>query len=296
MTAKPSARFTSAFTLVAALTVAAPVAFQTPFRARTEIVAVDVLVKVKNVPVTSLTARDFELRDNGVVQQIDAVRADSVPVDLTLLVDASGSARNLLGEFSGDIRRVARLLRPDDRVRLLTFAGTTVQAFGFQPGHENLPLDRIESGSGATALDDALLLALAWVPEPRRRHLVAAFTDGGENASVVQRRQLIAAAVRAPALLYIVLRSSTGVVYPTIPAGTTSLYTLAAGTGGGLIRPEKSTAILDGFKLVFETFRSGYVLQYTPRGVSRDGWHDLVVTVTTPGKYEVTARKGYAGS
>lgn len=297
-------RLTGGLVVAVALVCAPRLGSQAPFRARTEIVTVDVLVKSRNLPVTGLTASDFELRDNGIVQQIDAVAAEAVPVDLTLVLDVSGSTWSLVDGFKADIRQIARLLRPQDQVRLLAFAGTTVQVFGFQPGDVELPLDRLDGGTGGTALDDALTLALAWVPEPKRRHLVAAFTDGGENASLVDRPALIAAATRAPALLHVVLprpvsgaySSSAGVLHlMPVTQGHNSLLAVAEATGGSLIVSEKSSRILDGFKLVFETFRSGYVLLFTPRGVGREGWHDLTVTVTTPGTFDVHARKGYAG-
>ena len=49
----------------------------TPFRTGVDAVRVDVLVTDGNVPITGLTARDFELFDNGVAQQIDAVTSTS---------------------------------------------------------------------------------------------------------------------------------------------------------------------------------------------------------------------------
>ena len=223
---------------------------QTSFRARTEVVTVDVLVKAGNVPVTGLTASDFELRDNGVVQQIDAVSADAVPVDLTLVLDVSGSTRSLIESFKADVRQIARLLRPQDQVRLLAFAGTTVQVFSFQPGDADLPLENLEAGGGLTALDDALTLALAWVPEPRRRHLVAAFTDGGENASLVNRAALVAAATRAPGLLHVVLprpmsaaySPSAGVVYLDFRTEKQDTLLAAAEATGGSLMPGSSGA------------------------------------------------------
>ena len=48
------------------------------FRARVDGVRVDALVTSDGRPVTGLTAADFELRDNGVVQQITVTpRSDS---------------------------------------------------------------------------------------------------------------------------------------------------------------------------------------------------------------------------
>jgi hypothetical protein len=49
------------------------------FRAGTDIVALDVSVRRRNQTVTGLTARDFELLDNGVPQRIVVERAETVP-------------------------------------------------------------------------------------------------------------------------------------------------------------------------------------------------------------------------
>src|SRR5262245_23295234 len=105
------------------------------FRGRTEVVVLDVLVKNAGVPVSDLVAADFEVRDNGVVQDVTATRADSVPVDLTLVLDVSSSARGLLDSFKNDVKRIAELLRPEDRVRLLSCGGFTTRVFDFQPGN-----------------------------------------------------------------------------------------------------------------------------------------------------------------
>jgi hypothetical protein len=47
------------------------------------------------------------------------------------------------------------------------------------------------------------------------------------------------------------------------------------------------------FRRVLDDYRSGYVLQYVPDGISPAGWHEITVTVTRPGKYDIRARKGY---
>jgi hypothetical protein len=44
----------------------------------------------------------------------------------------------------------------------------------------------------------------------------------------------------------------------------------------------------------YRQYRRGYLLQYQPAGVPREGWHDVKVEVTRPGKkYSVRARRGY---
>ena len=80
--------------LMTAAAIGAPVldAAQAVFRARTDSVAISASVKRGNDPVAGLTARDFMLTDNGVPQAIEAVTIESVPLDVTLFMDTSGSA------------------------------------------------------------------------------------------------------------------------------------------------------------------------------------------------------------
>src|SRR6266566_2685543 len=54
-------------------------------------VQVDVLVTEGRKPVGGLTAADFELRDNGVLQTIDLVDTSAVPVNAVLALDTSSS-------------------------------------------------------------------------------------------------------------------------------------------------------------------------------------------------------------
>ena len=110
------------------------------FRATTSTVVVNVNVRRGNAVVANLTATDFRLTDNGVTQPIDAVSIESMPIDVTLFLDTSGSTAGKLDEMQHDVQTVIAMLRPGDRFRLLTIgdsvdvsvpwvpAGTTVTA------------------------------------------------------------------------------------------------------------------------------------------------------------------------
>src|SRR5262249_51792974 len=67
---------------------------ETPvFRAEVGLVRDEVLVTRKGVPVRGLGTADFELRDDGEVQQLEPVLEEESPVDAALLLDASGSVK-----------------------------------------------------------------------------------------------------------------------------------------------------------------------------------------------------------
>ena len=77
----------------AALAIACGVAAygQQTFRSGVDAVRVDVLVMDGNRPVAGLTASDFELRDSGVVQPIESVAIEDVPLNVMLALDTSES-------------------------------------------------------------------------------------------------------------------------------------------------------------------------------------------------------------
>jgi hypothetical protein len=94
---------------------------QATFRTTTHRVAVDVSVLAGNNPVVGLTSADFTLTDNGVRQTIEAVALGDVPVDVSLVVDVSGSTIAQLDAYRRDVRSIAALLRPIDRLRVVAF-------------------------------------------------------------------------------------------------------------------------------------------------------------------------------
>lgn len=295
------------------------------FRARTDAVVVSVAVRARNRPVAGLTAADFQLLDNGVPQDITSTSAEAVPVDVTLVLDTSGSLTGAaFGKLKTDIQSMANLLKADDRVRLVTFASKVADVIGLQPGTTSLPLDRLSAGGG-TAFHNALGAALMMNPSADRPQLVFSVTDGVDNSSFLTPRDVVDLAGYSSAALYVALLPSR--VFTLIPgqggsnmgalqgnrfgaeiagSGPTriqveaphqqALRDAAAVTGGALYTAAANETPPSLFRRVLEDFRTTYVLRYSPRGVTQNGWHEIAVTV--PGRRDVTvrARRGYEGS
>jgi VWFA-related protein len=267
---------------------------QATFRSGVDVVSVDVSVRLGSNPVPGLAAADFEVTDNGVRQKLESASVETLPIDVTLLLDVSRSVDGpLLGRLKQAVRETAALLRPADRLRLIAIHERITQVFPWQPGG-SAPSTEALTAEGATALYDGLVAALVRPNERERRQLVVALTDGQDTLSITPLDTTRDVALRSDAVLHIVEPIDPKAKTP-FRSNDATLRDLAHGTGGQLFLIQLTDSIGEAFKTALDDFRTSYVLRYMPQGVKREGWHDIVVTVTKPGAFEIRARKGYSG-
>jgi VWFA-related protein len=262
---------------------------QPVFSAGTTAVAVDVLVTENGQPVRGLRAADFEVRDNGILQQVDLVTEGRLSVDLILAFDTSES---VAGARLGQLRSASGLLldemKKGDRVALVTFSDALRLPSAWTPesGAVRSALDAVRA-QGGTALIDGVYLALAVGETSAGRGLAIVFSDGVDTSSWLTADAVLQAARRSGLVVYAVSAIDTGKPPPF-------LRDICATTGGRLIEEESTWNLSSTFLDVLEEFRQRYLVSYTPRGVARDGWHRLDVRVKRP-KAAVNARAGYYG-
>jgi len=182
---------------------ASSVAAAQVFRSGIDLVSVNVSVKSGNRIVAGLTASDFRLYDNGVLQPVEAVSIEDVPIDVTIFHDTSVSQAGRVASLKRDIIAVAGLLRAGDRVRLLTFDDQVQDAFGWQPAGSKPDVSAVKTGR-ISPVYDALFAALLHKPEAGRRHMVLALTDAADAGGVASISTLAVVAERAEAVLHLV--------------------------------------------------------------------------------------------
>jgi VWFA-related protein len=227
-----------------------------------------------------------------------------------------------------EAQEVVRILRPADRVRLLAIDRYVHEVWPLDGPPALRPIKRLES-DGLGSVYDTLAAALMHPVEPARRHVVIARTKGVDTMSAISARALRAIADRSDALFHLVIMEASlendraisafqsnfiGFVEATnrswvphrrqlvdsfIPHAVLSDgLALKAGleTTGGRWHQATGVSVpsLTGtFREAFENFRQGYMLRYTPQGVTRTGWHAINVTVPRAKGFTVRARKGY---
>lgn len=261
---------------------------QPTFRLAAHSVAVDVSVFDGQRAISGLTAADFDVRDNGARQKLAGARPNTLPLDLRLLFDTSGSITpEELERYRRAMARVAEALRPEDRVEILTFSGRISEVVPLQ--HPPIKVITKREDRDGTSFFDAVSLAMVTRPMVERRQITIVLTDAQDNDSFFDKDTLYESARRTSAVVYGVL--------PTNLADDASRFAarlemLANVTGGRLVRSRWDGRMGDLLIRMLAEFRQGYVLNYELDGTPAPGWHKLTVTVPRA-RYSIRAREGY---
>lgn len=279
------------------------------FRAVTELVTVDAFAHRGGVPIGGLTKGDFDLRDNGVPQTIEAIgTTDSAHVIIGLDLSGSVDGRTLDG-LRAAVRTVLSQLTASDRISVFTFADRLrVLSRAVVPGPEvSRAIERAQA-LGSTPLHDAVVLGTALARADSRPPVLLLFTDGYDTASW----STVGRALEA-------LRHGNVVVYPVgagLPSALTSspasdyfqhptwlsplpgetlrlLQEIADRTGGEFLQVRRDDRLAATFSTILARYRQRYLLSFTPTGVRQgDGWHRLEVRLRRQSG-AVVAREGY---
>jgi Ca-activated chloride channel homolog len=267
-------------------TTLAATAQQPTFSSRVEAVRVDVLVMDRGQIVRGLRPEDFEVRDEGVLQDVELVRLEQLPVNVVLGLDVSDSVSGeRLKHLQGAGDTLLQRLAGDDRAALLTFSHIVRlrQELTGNIGSIRQALASV-SPSGQTALVDGTYGAIALAGSDVGRSLLIVFSDGVDTASFLSPEVVLQSARRSDVVVYgIAMRSR---ISPTF------LRSISEMTGGSVLEVESTRDLSQTFLRILEEFRQRYLLSFSPRGVSPTGWHRLEVGVKGR-RGTVTARAGY---
>lgn len=277
------------FLAVAGLLVfaATPSTQQVRFTSKVESVRVDVLATSGGRPVPGLTAADFEVRDNGVLQKVTLVEGDTAPINVMLALDASASlSEPRLEQLREANRALLSRLLPGESAGLITFSHVVrlVEAMTPDLGRVERALDTV-SPFGDTALIDATSLGLSVAEQGDGRGLLVIFSDGVDTTSWQSGEVVLRSAKGFETVAYAVAAAPEG------PAAG-FLRDIVNTTGGKMLAVDASDRLQSAFVEILDEFRQRYLLSYSPAGVARPGWHRIEVRVRRQG-VATRARAGY---
>jgi VWFA-related protein len=294
-----------------ALLVASTHAQPPQFRSGVDAVRVDVLVRDGRRPVAGLTTDDFEIRDSGVVQTIEAVAIADIPISMMVALDLSQSVQgDTLDQLKKGVDAALAALEPRDRAALVTFSSDVRLRHDWTGDVETLRATVGGLGAaGGTSLWDAAFTALTFRdPTPTVRRLVLVFSDGDDTSSWLPRGSVVDKARRTDAVVYSVEMTSGGAARRrllhyrsgvelaasdrTAWIESPFLEDLAEATGGDTYKTTNTGDLRQAFTRILTEFRTRYLLTYVPQRVDKTGWHPIEVKLKNK-KGEVTARRGY---
>jgi Ca-activated chloride channel family protein len=263
-----------------------------------ELVVLPVVVTDKQGRYVSDLDRDrFTVFDNGRRIPIELFSNEDTPLTVGLIIDASGSMRQKIGEVISASIAFARSSNPDDELFAIRFNDDVRDVV--RDRRFLLAGDLVALGSalgamrpeGRTALYDALVAGLEHLARgSRSRKALVVVSDGGDNASEATLDGVLARARESNAAIYTIglfddddLDKNPGV-----------LKSLARATGGERFLPRSPGELLQTCVRIAREIRSGYTIGYVPP--DRDGaYHRIRVNVqpAPSQKVNVRTRPGY---
>jgi VWFA-related protein len=299
----------------------------------TDVKVVNIFANVrdkKGAVVKGLTKDDFLLEEDDRPQTIRYFSQESdLPLTLGILVDTSGSTRNVLpDERDASLRFLEQVLRSKDQAFVIHF-DTEVELLEdltsskqrleralskletpemrLQRGGFGVPRSRYPQrggrgqGAGGTALFDAVFLAADEVLKPQTgRKAIILFSDGEDNGSKVEQSTAGEASQRSDTLVYSILFEDQGGAFSMNRGwggfgrtdGRRVMDRMSRSTGGRFFEVTRKLPLTSIFAEIEEDLRNQYSLGYTPDSPVVGGFRRVKLTTRQKG-LTVQTREGY---
>lgn len=271
--------------------------------------------------IPNLTKDDFQVLEDGKAQTIKYFAAESnLPLTLGILIDSSGSQRNVLDmekQVGGAFLR--QILTDKDLAYVIDFNvdATLVQDYtrdvhllqaamnkvrintgystGPIPGAGGGPVPTAGINRGTVLYDAVYLSAHDMLSKEVGRKAMILLTDGEDEGSQLKIQDAIEAAQRSDAIVYVLLCADRG-FYGSFQmgySGESEMRKLTEATGGRVINVgNKFDKLREAFDQIAAELRSQYNLGYTPTNSKLDGTYRKV-EIKCKENYKIQARAGY---
>ena len=269
--------------------------------------------------VPNLTKNDFEIYEDGKPQTIKYFTAESnLPLTLGMMIDASGSQRNVIDmekEVGGAFLR--QILTDKDEAYVISFDITVdlLQDFtrdthrlqaalnkakvnvdytsGGIPGMGGGPVPQHGNSPGTLLYDAVYLSSHDMLSKEVGRKAMIILTDGQDEGSRLKLQDAIEASQKADAIVYVLLCADRGFYGGFGYSGEGDMRKLTEQTGGRVINVgNKFDKLREAFDQIAAELRSQYNIGYTPTNEKKDGTYRKVEIKSKQG-YKVQARAGY---
>ncbi len=254
-----------------------------------EIVQVTAAVTDGGRFVHGLTADAFHVTEDGVPQKITSFSDASVPLDLVVAVDISGSMESAMAKLKEAVKKFLTAVPAKDTVTLLGFNDNvfSLARRATSTTERSAAVDRLAPW-GMTALYDVILHAVDLVGRQGGRKAIVIFTDGEDQGSHVTLDMVERRLQETDATLF-VIGQGRGTTLDNLKK---IMQRLAVPTGGRAVFTDKIDQLEEVFQDLLNELSNQYLLGYASTNGKHDGtWRALKVRVE--GDHHVRARQGY---
>jgi len=254
------------------------------------------VVDQHNRSVTGLNKNDFQVFEDGQLQQITQFGREDVPVSLGILIDNSGSMRDKRQAVNQATLNLVKASNPNDEVFVVNFNDEAYIDQDFTSDLNKLRegLEHIDS-RGGTAMYDAVVASADHLAKAGRKEkkVLLVVTDGEDNAS----RDTLEQAVRR-------VQDEKGPTIYTIgllgnekqKRARRALEALSLQTGGIGYFPKDLNEVDQISLSIAHDIRSQYLIQYRPNRPQQTGEYRTVRVEAHAGGYgklQVRTKTGY---
>jgi Ca-activated chloride channel homolog len=262
---------------------------------------------------TDLQKGEFIVAEDNERQDMASFFLSSVPVNVLLLLDASGSVAGDITSLRDAATRFIEQLGPEDKIAVTEFHSEVevIQdwtsnrddlrhaiSWRFKPGMVRTKEGR--STYGSTSLYDALYLAAGeQLAKVEGRKAIIILTDGDDTSSKLTYEQALASVIKSGAVVYVVSKARSMIALVgkflrgRFERAEFLMTDLSTRTGGQIFSPRKDEEMKDIYARVARELKNQYIITYVSKNEKRDGRLRRVnIYLTRPG-YIVRTRESY---
>jgi VWFA-related protein len=241
--------------------------------------------------ITGLRQEDFKIEEDGVGQKIVHFESVNAPFDLLLLIDLSGSTAKVTDIIRAATARFVSATRPQDRIAIIAFSGTTtlVSPFTSNKSALNTSINSMQSPQGDTKLYDAINYAFDYLDKESvstRRKAIIVMSDGLDSnlpnvtgtGSTLPYKTIYNRAQEFDGMIYVVwtnteyeAHSPLDIQPETFDLAYNQLYDLSEAGSGLFYEVEKLEDLAGIYEKVITDLGTVYSLSYNPTNKGRDG-------------------------
>jgi len=279
---------------------------------------------------TDLAKNEFIIAEDGKRQDIASFLISSVPVNVVMMLDASGSVAGEVNQLREAARQFVNKLGEEDKISVVEFhtdieliqdwtskADDVYHALSwrFKPGRVMTKDGRYAPGT--TSLYDAIYsTADELLSKVEGRKAIILLTDGDDTSSKVSYEQAVASIIKTGATVFVISKARFfmeqisniygGKVGRVLGTGNAADYmrsrleraehlmtALAARTGGQIYSPLKDEEMKDVYAQVARELKNQYIITYMPKNEERNGALRQVRVYLTRSGYTARTRDSY---